>query len=204
MSPAPADTSEQPTLRVMRLYKPRLDGRRVLPVCSTHCEAASSTAVRGEGDFALSSALKLPDSFGNIYLGETFTAYIRFEASCVFRGTVGRISVNECFPNFAPRMFGENECTEPTQLYVKQQYTSDYTGTGGPFCRALDCRRGFAETHGLENQRPCFVVWHFSARNLCQRWSETLGWLAKAVASPVSFRRSTGLSTAAVMRIGAK
>ena len=105
----------------MRLYKPRLDGRRVLPVCSTHCEAASSTAVRGEGDFALSSALKLPDSFGNIYLGETFTAYIRFEASCVFRGTVGRISVNECFPNYAPRMFGENECTEPTQL-VKQQY----------------------------------------------------------------------------------
>ncbi|CAM9824000.1 unnamed protein product [Hapterophycus canaliculatus] len=63
MAPTPPDTSEQPTLRVMRLYKPRLDGRRVLPSCS--------------GDFALGSALKLPDSFGNIYLGETFTAYIR-------------------------------------------------------------------------------------------------------------------------------
>lgn len=30
-----------------------------------------------EEGFALSSALKLPDSFGNIYLGEAFTAYIR-------------------------------------------------------------------------------------------------------------------------------
>lgn len=83
MSPAPADTSEQPTLRVMRLYKPRLEGRRVLPSCSTQCAAASS--VRGEGDFALSSALKLPDSFGNIYLGETFTAYIRFETQRLSR-----------------------------------------------------------------------------------------------------------------------
>ncbi|CAM9665395.1 unnamed protein product [Ectocarpus sp. 12 AP-2014] len=78
MPPAPADTSEQPTLRVMRLYKPRLDGRRVLPPCSvaTASDPISSGSTTGEGDFALSSALKLPDSFGNIYLGETFTAYI--------------------------------------------------------------------------------------------------------------------------------
>ncbi|CAM9429438.1 unnamed protein product, partial [Ectocarpus sp. 13 AM-2016] len=78
MPPAPADTSEQPTLRVMRLYKPRLDGRRVLPPCSvaTASDPVSSGSTTGEGDFALSSALKLPDSFGNIYLGETFTAYI--------------------------------------------------------------------------------------------------------------------------------
>lgn len=77
MPPAPAaDTSKQPTLRVMRLYKPRLDGRRVLPSCSV-APAAAGGEQRGEGDFALSSALKLPDSFGNIYLGETFTAYIR-------------------------------------------------------------------------------------------------------------------------------
>ncbi|CAM9247688.1 unnamed protein product [Scytosiphon promiscuus] len=78
MAPTPPDTSEQPTLRVMRLYKPRLDGRRVLPSCSV--AAAPSEAVptvsTGEGNFALGSALKLPDSFGNIYLGETFTAYI--------------------------------------------------------------------------------------------------------------------------------
>lgn len=78
MATAPADTSEQPTLRVMRLYKPRLDGRRALPSCSTAEASATATpSRRGEGDFALSSALKLPDSFGNIYLGETFTAYIR-------------------------------------------------------------------------------------------------------------------------------
>lgn len=80
MAPAPPDTSEQPTLRVMRLYKPRLDGRRVLPSCSVAAspgEAAREAVTTGEGDFALGSALKLPDSFGNIYLGETFTAYIR-------------------------------------------------------------------------------------------------------------------------------
>lgn len=77
MPPAPTDASEQPTLRVMRLYKPRLDGRRVLPSCSVAAAATSTKVPRGEGDFALSSALKLPDSFGNIYLGETFTAYIR-------------------------------------------------------------------------------------------------------------------------------
>lgn len=81
MAPAPPDTSEQPTLRVMRLYKPRLDGRRVLPSCSVAAAAAaaapSEAVPLGEGDFALGSALKLPDSFGNIYLGETFTAYIR-------------------------------------------------------------------------------------------------------------------------------
>lgn len=83
MAPAPADTSQQPTLRVMRLYKPRLDGRRVLPSCpaaaGTAAAGATVPAGRGEGDFALSSSLKLPDSFGNIYLGETFTAYIRYD-----------------------------------------------------------------------------------------------------------------------------
>lgn len=85
MPPAPVDTSEQPTLRVMRLYKPRLDARQVLPLCSIGAssgglEGAAVAAGAGVGgdDFSLSSALKLPDSFGNIYLGETFTAYIRY------------------------------------------------------------------------------------------------------------------------------
>lgn len=107
-SAAAGDVSEQPTLRVMRLYKPRLDARTVLPGCDTavasgiqgnaRAAPAASGVVEGggggqrgvelaeseplggagEGDFALSSALKLPDSFGNIYLGETFTAYIRY------------------------------------------------------------------------------------------------------------------------------
>lgn len=85
MPPAPTDASEQPTLRVMRLYKPRLDGRRVLPSCSvaTATTINCSKVPRGDGDFALSSALKLPDSFGNIYLGETFTAYIRYVLPCL-------------------------------------------------------------------------------------------------------------------------
>lgn len=84
MPSAPSDASDQPTLRVMRLYKPRLDSRRVLPSCNL---GDAGDDVRGHGvcvadagqeDFALSSSLKLPDSFGNIYLGETFTAYIRY------------------------------------------------------------------------------------------------------------------------------
>ena len=79
LSPVPTDQGEQPTLRVMRLYKPRLDARRIIPSCSfsKDKEGFAHASARGEGDFALSSALKLPDSFGNIYLGETFTAYIR-------------------------------------------------------------------------------------------------------------------------------
>ncbi|OQS00827.1 hypothetical protein THRCLA_05843 [Thraustotheca clavata] len=58
MAAAPPPTT-QPTLKVMRLYKPRLN---VEP--SYH------------RDFELSSMLLLPDSFGNIYLGETFSSYI--------------------------------------------------------------------------------------------------------------------------------
>ena len=57
-SPAP---SASPTLRVMRLYKPKLyvDKRGGAP-----------------GATRLTSALVLPDSFGNIYKGETFFAYV--------------------------------------------------------------------------------------------------------------------------------
>lgn len=91
MPPNPADASEQPTLRVMRLYKPRLETCKVLPNGTAGSARAPATAegipvastldvesnTAGEGDFALGSSLKLPDSFGNIYLGETFTAYIR-------------------------------------------------------------------------------------------------------------------------------
>lgn len=70
----------------MRLYKPRLNTRRVLPSCTVGGMGRAAQMKAGgiglsmvaeEGNFGLSSALKLPDSFGNIYLGETFTAYIR-------------------------------------------------------------------------------------------------------------------------------
>lgn len=93
MPSAPVDANEQPSLRVMRLYKPRLNTRTALPVCAAGNSRSLSTAgatpmmatpevdsiANGEDDFALKSALKLPDNFGNIYLGETFTAYIRWE-----------------------------------------------------------------------------------------------------------------------------
>lgn len=93
MPPSPVDASEQPTLRVMRLYKPRLETRRALPSCTggdawtavagggARPSPGADSVTVGEHDFALKSALKLPDSFGNIYLGETFTAYIRSVAS---------------------------------------------------------------------------------------------------------------------------
>ncbi|CAM9706999.1 unnamed protein product, partial [Discosporangium mesarthrocarpum] len=84
--PAPlSDASDQPTLRVMRFYKPRLDTKNVLPIGPELAASSSSSGIRpppgylfmtNESDFALSSTLTLPDSFGNIYLGETFTAYI--------------------------------------------------------------------------------------------------------------------------------
>ncbi|KAF0728363.1 hypothetical protein Ae201684_013728 [Aphanomyces euteiches] len=57
MTTAPA--SVQPTLKVMRLYKPRLSMEKTY-----------------RREFALSNMLLLPDSFGNIYLGETFSSYI--------------------------------------------------------------------------------------------------------------------------------
>ena len=50
-----------PTLKVMRLQKPEL-----------HTPAAGSI----ESKFMLSSAMCLPDSFGVIHVGETFTAYL--------------------------------------------------------------------------------------------------------------------------------
>ncbi|CAN0010089.1 unnamed protein product [Choristocarpus tenellus] len=69
----------------MRLCKPKLHTKAILPTCpeaappSLNNDAVGSGGqllVARENDFALSSTLKLPESFGNIYLGETFTAYI--------------------------------------------------------------------------------------------------------------------------------
>ena len=51
----------QPIVRVMRLYKPGLH---------------TSLNDGGAPKFSLSPFLMLPDSFGDIYSGETFSAYI--------------------------------------------------------------------------------------------------------------------------------
>ncbi|OWZ10994.1 hypothetical protein PHMEG_00016046 [Phytophthora megakarya] len=73
-SPSPPPPSVQPTLKVMRLYKPKLyvqgaSGGSMLPT-----SVAETTATQHE--FALSSMLILPDSFGEIFLGNTFSSYI--------------------------------------------------------------------------------------------------------------------------------
>ncbi|TDH68959.1 hypothetical protein CCR75_000286 [Bremia lactucae] len=73
-SPVPPASPVQPTLKVMRLYKPALyvqgvSGGSLLPTSLTE-----STATQHE--FALSSMLILPDSFGEIFLGNTFSSYI--------------------------------------------------------------------------------------------------------------------------------
>ena len=59
MSATAPPPAAQPTLRVMRLYKPKLymNKRGGVP-----------------GSLRMTSALVLPDSFGNIYKGENFFA----------------------------------------------------------------------------------------------------------------------------------
>lgn len=88
-APVQATADVTPTLRVMRLYKPRLNFSPAAPY-STQVDMlrAGRTGVVGSGDstlnpvllrqsdFSLASCLILPDSFGNIYRGETFCAYI--------------------------------------------------------------------------------------------------------------------------------
>ncbi|ETN17691.1 hypothetical protein PPTG_05431 [Phytophthora nicotianae INRA-310] len=73
-TPSPPPPSVQPTLKVMRLYKPKLyvqgsSGGSMLPMSM---DDSSST----QHEFALSSMLILPDSFGEIFLGNTFSSYI--------------------------------------------------------------------------------------------------------------------------------
>lgn len=156
-----ADTSEQPTLRVMRLYKPRLDSRRVLPSCSIgDSETATPTAGvsrRGcgvdEGDFALSSALKLPDSFGNIYLGETFTAYIRCVAchrhnerlSSDVKSSSSETAVIDCT---------ENKDTLPPQECGR---TSSLNRVGASFVR-YSVRYTSTRVDGDVNNAPKLIV----------------------------------------------
>jgi hypothetical protein len=62
---------QQPTVRVMRLYKPMMHVLSTLPPL---VEAPHSSSPHH--DFAISPFLLLPDSFGDIYTGELFSAYI--------------------------------------------------------------------------------------------------------------------------------
>ncbi len=61
----------QPTVRVMRLYKPCMHLLSTTPLIPPTLD----TDNKGAG-IAISSYLLLPDSFGEIFMGETFSAYI--------------------------------------------------------------------------------------------------------------------------------
>lgn len=68
----PQGEGPQPTVRVMRLYKPCMHLIPTLPSMS-NCRGDN---IKCGPDFAISQFLLLPDSFGDIYLGELFSAYI--------------------------------------------------------------------------------------------------------------------------------
>ena len=68
----------QPIVRVMRLYKPGLytnTSFTPLAMASGNCRSVSTRDADGS-DFSISPYLLLPDSFGDIYLGETFSSYV--------------------------------------------------------------------------------------------------------------------------------
>lgn len=70
-SGTPTADTVQPTLRVMRLYKPYL---HISTPAAEVTQFSRCSAV--ESDFALTQLLLLPESFGDIYIGETFSAYM--------------------------------------------------------------------------------------------------------------------------------
>jgi hypothetical protein len=75
MSPAAAE-SPQPIVRVMRLYKPVMHMTPPAPQLRMPADVNEEVNKYSETDFALSNFLLLPDSFGDIYLGEKFSAYV--------------------------------------------------------------------------------------------------------------------------------
>ena len=166
----------------MRLYKPRLDGRRVLPSCSTRCAAAASS-VRGEGDFALSSALKLPDSFGNIYLGETFTAYIRFDTSCVSFTVYGGLVVTGFrrmdvfrFPNTCAADVGGERNTKVKTL-CKTNLAGRFAG-----------RSKLSIAGGTTSQKQACESTFRRLRSFCMQWISTIArdsFVSEAVLFPL-------------------
>lgn len=80
--PAPprvAVEGPQPTVRVMRLYKPALHLPPCLPQLNLDQLFESDSALEtksNDSEFTVSQFLLLPDSFGDIYMGELFSAYI--------------------------------------------------------------------------------------------------------------------------------
>jgi hypothetical protein len=75
LSPAVAE-SPQPIVRVMRLYKPVMHMTPPAPQLRMPAAVNEEVNKGSETDFALSNFLLLPDSFGDIYLGEKFSAYV--------------------------------------------------------------------------------------------------------------------------------
>lgn len=69
----PPPTEAVPTVRVMRLYKPCLHTAPTLPYLPSDTKRPDGTEGAG---FAITPFLLLPDSFGDIFVGETFSAYI--------------------------------------------------------------------------------------------------------------------------------
>jgi hypothetical protein len=72
-APAAVPAEAQPTLRVMRLFKPKLANHVVLPGMLVNSNIANSSTIahskqqlkaNAAGDFSLGSCLQLPDSFG--------------------------------------------------------------------------------------------------------------------------------------------
>jgi hypothetical protein len=74
--PAPVVEAPQPIVRVMRLYKPVMHMFAPMPQLKPTESIYNENNKLSENDFALSNFLLLPDSFGDIYLGEKFSAYI--------------------------------------------------------------------------------------------------------------------------------
>ncbi len=66
----------QPTVRVMRLYRPNLHGIHQFSSYSKSEDGSSGVVGSVPSDFAISPYLLFPDSFSDIYCGETFSAYI--------------------------------------------------------------------------------------------------------------------------------
>lgn len=63
----PSQQDSQPTVRVMRLYKPSLPLIQTIPPLGTPTDGVK---------FSINPSFLLPDSFGEIFVGEVFSAYI--------------------------------------------------------------------------------------------------------------------------------
>lgn len=67
----------QPTVRVMRLYKPCLHVLPTnIPLSDYGTSLSNSNKTCVSNDFSISPFILFPDSFGDIYTGEMFSAYI--------------------------------------------------------------------------------------------------------------------------------